>query len=102
VDHGRGYTGTYRRKADTAKPRPKVARAMFLSRPFEAPEPIEGISFHVPQLGADMFYCEVTPADVTTATTTAIGWWLGMEPPKDASGFRVLPIEGAPSVRAGA
>ncbi len=68
----------------------------------EAPEPLEGVSFHVPQLGADMFYCEVTPADVTTATTTAVQWWLGMEPPKDASGFKVLPIEGAPSAPAGA
>jgi hypothetical protein len=43
-----------------------------------------------------MFYCEVTPADVTTATSTAVQWWLGMEPPKEASGFKVLPIQGAP------
>jgi len=63
----------------------------------EAPEHIEGVSFHVPQLGADMFYCEVTPAELTTETTTAVQWWLGMEPPNDASGFRVFPIEGVAS-----
>ena len=33
MDRGWGYTGTYRQQADTAKPRPRVARAMFLSQP---------------------------------------------------------------------
>ena len=30
VGYGRGYTGTYSGNADTAKPEPKVARAVFL------------------------------------------------------------------------
>ena len=33
VSDGLGYSGTYRGNADTAKPRPKVARAVLLSRP---------------------------------------------------------------------
>jgi len=33
VDYGKGQTGTYRGNAETAKPLPKVARAVLLSRP---------------------------------------------------------------------
>ncbi len=33
VDDGWGYSGTYRGNAETAKPGPKVARAVLLSRP---------------------------------------------------------------------
>jgi len=59
----------------------------------EAPEPIAGASFHVPALGCEMFYCEVTPAlAATTETTTAAQWWLGMPPPDSASNFRVFPL----------
>ena len=30
VGYGRGYTGTYRGNAETAKPKPKVARVAYL------------------------------------------------------------------------
>ena len=33
VSSGLDYSGTYRGNAETAKPKPKVARAAFLSRP---------------------------------------------------------------------
>jgi hypothetical protein len=36
VNYGQGYTGTYRGNAETAKPSPNVARAVFLSRPYKA------------------------------------------------------------------
>ena len=35
VNYGQGYTGTYRGNAETAKPSPNVARAVFLSRPYK-------------------------------------------------------------------
>ena len=34
VNYGQGYTGTESGNAETAKPRPKVARAVSLSRPY--------------------------------------------------------------------
>lgn len=58
----------------------------------EAPEPVEGVSFYVREMGAHMFYCEVTPGGSTTQTTTAVQWWLGMEPPPQAHNFRIFPI----------
>jgi predicted transglutaminase-like cysteine proteinase len=71
---------------------PKVGHAALA---VEAPVPVEGVSFHSSETGTEMFYCEVTPGDVTTETTTDVQWWLGMAPPKEASGFRVFPISGA-------
>lgn len=70
----------------------------------EAPEPVEGVSFYVREMGAHMFYCEVTPGRHTTQTTTAVQWWLGMEPPEQAHDFRIFPIGAAgasPSAREG-
>lgn len=58
----------------------------------EAPEPVEGVSFYVREMGTHMFYCEVTPGGSTTQTTTAVQWWLGMEPPPQAHNFRIFPI----------
>lgn len=58
----------------------------------EAPAPVDGVSFRVRQIGTEMFYCEVTPGQVTTKTTTAVQWWLGMAPPGDARNFKVFPI----------
>jgi len=44
VDDGNGYTGTCRGNADTAKPLPKVARAIFLSKPVAHPEPRDALA----------------------------------------------------------
>lgn len=58
-----------------------------------APEPIPGVSFHSPELGQEVFYCEVTPpVEATTETTSQVQWWLGMHPPAGAKNFRLLPI----------
>ena len=38
MSSGLDYSGTYRGNAETAKPKPKVARAAFLSRPVSHPE----------------------------------------------------------------
>lgn len=46
----------------------------------EAPIPIDGATIYVPESGTHMFYCEVTPAETTTRETTAVQWWLGMDP----------------------
>ncbi len=58
-----------------------------------APQPIPGVSFHSPELGQEVFYCEVTPPlEATTETTSQVQWWLGMHPPAGAKNFRLLPI----------
>lgn len=58
-----------------------------------APFPIPGVSFNSPELGREVFYCEVTPPlETTTATTSQVQWWLGMHPPTGAKNLRILPI----------
>ncbi len=56
----------------------------------KADVPIGGKFFDA--AGERLYYCEVTPASVTTETSPSVQWWLGMEPPAGARGFRLFPI----------
>ncbi len=62
----------------------------------EAPVPVEGVSFHVHDLEADMFYCEVTPPESEAGGAAPVNFWLGMPLPEGAKNFQAFPIKPAP------
>lgn len=57
------------------------------------PEPIEGARLWCDAFGRDVFYCEVTPIPgATTDRTTEGQWWIGIQPPQEATDFQVHPV----------
>lgn len=61
----------------------------------ESPVSIPGFCFTDRETGAEMFYCEVTPAiNATTGETTDVQWWLGMGASEKATRFRLWKVAG--------
>jgi hypothetical protein len=57
----------------------------------EAPQPVEGLSFHLPSLGVDVFYAEVTPP-ARGGRRIGLAWRLGVQPHTDAERYQVYPV----------
>lgn len=62
----------------------------------EAPRPVSGLSFAVPELGIDMFFAEVTPSRTPNAPRNCFQCRLGEQPSPDASRYRIFPVGHAP------